>query len=332
MFKPALTVLSFCLIAAPAFADLRLYQASLANSDWVVTQQTPLICKMEHEIPNFGTAYFESRAGKEMGVQMTLTGLRMPRAGSMAKLIAVPPQYKPGYTPSHITNVRVVAGFDTALDHQESWAVLTELEQGNNPTLFYADGYRNGGDVEVMLNSANFRSGYSNFLSCVGQLLPYGFEDVKQTVLNYRSNSDELDLESLRRLHRVVDYLLHDPAITKVEIGAYSDSYGGRWHNYELSKKRANAIKEFLKEEGVEPKLISAEGFGERRHIASNEDPLGRQQNRRVLMRLTRDPSYDEKIKLPSQHNRSKAQQASTPMQSESGAQSAPDSTQAKAG
>ena len=300
MPKPYLTALALCVFCASATASLRQYQATMASSNWTVTEQTPLSCKMEHAIPRFGKAKFQGKAGKDMALEMTLAMLRQPRLGGYARLVAVPPAYKPGATPIHLANVRVVEGFDTSLSQNQSWSVLTELEQGNNPTLFYQDGYRAGGDVEVMLNSANFQQGYKTFLDCVGQLLPYGFDDVQQTVLNYQSNSDELDLESLRRLHQLVDYLSYDPAITRVEIDAYTDSYGGRWLNSELSKKRADSLKRFLVEAGIQENLLQTTGYGEGRHIASNETELGRQQNRRVVMRLTRDPSYDEKMKLPS--------------------------------
>lgn len=303
-----LTLSIASLLTAPADAGLRQYQASLDKSQWELTERTPLICKMEHAIPRFGKARFLSKAGKEMSLQVMLDGMRLPRMAANARLVAVPPSYKPGQAPAHMANIRVVQGFDTYLSERDSWSVVTELEQGNNPTLYYEDGYRVGSHISVMLNSANFNHGYDKFLDCVGELLPYGFEDVKQTVLNYRSNSDELDLESLRRLHKVVDYLRHDPAITKIEIGAYSDSYGGRWHNFELSKKRANAIKAFLQEAGINSELLQATGYGERRHIASNETPIGRQQNRRVIMKLTRDLSYDEKMKLPSERARKEKQ------------------------
>ena len=289
----------FSVAIDPAMARLQQYQADLTSSDWVLTKESPLVCKMEHQIPLLGRASFESKAGVS-NLQMKLEFLRTPSISSKAKLFAVPPIYKAGKSPSYIADVNVVAGFDTSFNQQQSWAALIELEQGNNPTLYFNKGAYAGNNVEVMLNSANFGSGYDEFLTCVGQLLPYGYADVEQTVLNYQSNTDELDLESLRRLHRLVDYLYYDQAITKISIGAYSDSYGGRWHNSELSKTRANAIKKFMQEAGINPELVVAVGHGESKHIASNEDQLGRAQNRRVVIQLTRDESFDEKMKLPS--------------------------------
>ncbi|MCM2680827.1 flagellar protein MotY [Echinimonas agarilytica] len=282
------------LLAAPTEAALRQYQAPLASSDWVMSKSTPLACQLEHAIPRFGTAKFHGEAGTQNDINMTMDAFRQPRATGFAQLVAVPPAYKPGLEPAHLATLKVLEGFDPSLNPKLSWSVLTELEQGNNPTFYYRDGYRKGGEVSVALNSANFRSGYADFVECVGGLLPFGFDDVALTVLNYRSNSDRLELESQRRLRRVAEYVVNDPAIVKINIDAYSDSYGGRWLNLELSKKRANAIREFLIEQGVDDDKLVSSGYGERRHISSNETPLGRQKNRRVVMRLTRDASLDD--------------------------------------
>lgn len=52
--------------------------------------------------------------------------------------------------------------------------------------------------------------------------------------------------------------------------------------NYELSTARAAAVVQYLTGKGVDPARISAEGFGERRPVASNETEEGRQRNRRI--------------------------------------------------
>jgi chemotaxis protein MotB len=56
--------------------------------------------------------------------------------------------------------------------------------------------------------------------------------------------------------------------------------------NEELSQKRADAVKEFLISEGVQPNMITAVGHGEANPIASNDTAQGRSQNRRVELNL----------------------------------------------
>jgi chemotaxis protein MotB len=52
--------------------------------------------------------------------------------------------------------------------------------------------------------------------------------------------------------------------------------------NLELSSARADAVVRFLVSKGVPQGIISAQGFGESRPVASNETPQGRAKNRRV--------------------------------------------------
>jgi outer membrane protein OmpA-like peptidoglycan-associated protein len=45
-------------------------------------------------------------------------------------------------------------------------------------------------------------------------------------------------------------------------------------------------VVEYLEQQGVNPNLISAQGFGESNPVASNDTPEGRAQNRRIEVTL----------------------------------------------
>ena len=53
----------------------------------------------------------------------------------------------------------------------------------------------------------------------------------------------------------------------------------------QLSKDRANSVKTYLVNSGVDAGKVSTKGFGETRPIASNATEEGRSQNRRVEFR-----------------------------------------------
>ena len=57
--------------------------------------------------------------------------------------------------------------------------------------------------------------------------------------------------------------------------------------NLELSSARADAVVRFLVAKGVPQNIISAQGFGESRPVASNDTPQGRAKNRRVEIVIT---------------------------------------------
>ena len=67
-----------------------------------------------------------------------------------------------------------------------------------------------------------------------------------------------------------------------VAIEGHTDSVGTAAYNKKLSQRRAEAVKEYMVENGIDANRIKAQGFGEDKPIASNKTKEGRQQNRRV--------------------------------------------------
>ena len=60
---------------------------------------------------------------------------------------------------------------------------------------------------------------------------------------------------------------------------------------------------------------IKAEGHGERKHIANNENAYERHNNRRVVIQLFRNPSVDEQAILPELPPRPRPKKAAPPPQ-----------------
>lgn len=71
----------------------------------------------------------------------------------------------------------------------------------------------------------------------------------------------------------------------KVEIQGHTDSVGRASYNMKLSENRAKSVMEYLVNKGIDPKRLSAKGFGLTRPMASNDTPEGRAQNRRVELK-----------------------------------------------
>jgi outer membrane protein OmpA-like peptidoglycan-associated protein len=74
---------------------------------------------------------------------------------------------------------------------------------------------------------------------------------------------------------------------TIIEVTGHTDSTGTDQHNLELSQRRADAVGGYLKGQAINPMRVLTQGFGEQYPIAENETPAGRQQNRRVELRLS---------------------------------------------
>jgi outer membrane protein OmpA-like peptidoglycan-associated protein len=84
---------------------------------------------------------------------------------------------------------------------------------------------------------------------------------------------------------RTIDQLanaLNDDRRSTIAIEGHTDSTGNPQHNVDLSLHRAEAVKSYLVQRGVDPARITTQGLGEDYPVASNATEAGRQQNRRV--------------------------------------------------
>jgi OOP family OmpA-OmpF porin len=70
--------------------------------------------------------------------------------------------------------------------------------------------------------------------------------------------------------------------VIDINVVGYTDSVGTEEYNQELSVRRANAVKDYMVSEGVDPGIIDVKGMGEADPVASNSTAEGRAENRRV--------------------------------------------------
>jgi outer membrane protein OmpA-like peptidoglycan-associated protein len=100
-----------------------------------------------------------------------------------------------------------------------------------------------------------------------------------------KSNIRDVDEAELKK---AIDFVRKYPG-SRVQLEGHTDSKGTEEYNQKLSERRAEAVKQYLIEEGaVDRAMISATGYGELRPIAPNttqdgkDNPEGRAENRRV--------------------------------------------------
>jgi len=73
---------------------------------------------------------------------------------------------------------------------------------------------------------------------------------------------------------------------TKLSIEGHTDSVGDASYNRQLSMQRANSVANYLQGTNVEANRLQTLGMGEGQPIASNDNAQGRQENRRVELRV----------------------------------------------
>ncbi len=114
------------------------------------------------------------------------------------------------------------------------------------------------------------------------------------------------------KMAKVAGILLAYPGL-KIKLEGHTDSIGSDEYNMKLSEQRANAVRDYLVQQGVPANSVAAEGLGKADPVASNATASGRQQNRRVDMVVSGQPIGIDESPTSSNTNPSPAPSNLTP-------------------
>ncbi len=99
--------------------------------------------------------------------------------------------------------------------------------------------------------------------------------------LVFEFNSAKIRPVSEPVLQNALTIMKENPTI-QVEIHGHTDNIGKASYNLKLSQARANSVRQWLVDRGVDPGRMATKGFGFVRPIAPNDTEEGRQKNRRI--------------------------------------------------
>ncbi len=107
--------------------------------------------------------------------------------------------------------------------------------------------------------------------------------NISITVNNIFFDFDKYELKnsSYNELNRIVE-ILKENSNYKIDIAGHTDSVGTKEYNIVLSQNRADAVKSYLINKGIESERIHSKGFGNEFPLESNLTKDGRAKNRRV--------------------------------------------------
>jgi OmpA-OmpF porin, OOP family len=104
--------------------------------------------------------------------------------------------------------------------------------------------------------------------------------------ITFDTNKATIKKESDTQINDIAEILKAYPKV-KIKIGGYTDNTGNAKANKKLSANRADAVKKALVAKSVKADRMDAEGYGSDHPVASNDTEEGRQQNRRIDVRVT---------------------------------------------
>ena len=205
----------------------------------------------------------------------------------------VPTTYMKGIVFDEKTNQRLAADFKIIDLENENEVVsatadpvtgsfLISLPVNKNYALNVSmDGYLfHSENIELLSGTPD-----EPFLKNVGmKQLSVGESVVLKNVF-FETNKYDLKDESRVELMKLHSFMQNNPAVS-IEISGHTDNVGNDNDNQTLSENRAQAIYNFLIENGIEANRLSYKGYGETQPIDTNDTEEGRANNRRSEFKI----------------------------------------------
>lgn len=100
--------------------------------------------------------------------------------------------------------------------------------------------------------------------------------------VQFDTNKATIKAESNGELDTFVQFMKDVPS-AKGELQGHTDADGSEAYNLSLSQRRADAVKAYIVDKGIDAARISAKGYGESQPVSDNNTAAGKAANRRVL-------------------------------------------------
>ncbi|UVL43608.1 OmpA family protein [Pseudomonas sp. B21-040] len=266
------------------------FQTRLENIEWTV-EGDKFECRLIQPITDFGAGEFVRRAGEQATFRLKAYNAMI--GGGSATLLAAAAPWQPGRGDINLGSVRIGSGnvlFNSS--QAQAGRLISGLIDGRSPVVRHSSG--DGRVSEVRLLPVKFSKAFNDYQGCVANLLPKNFEQVKQSEVGFPGESIDLDPQAKAKLQVMLEFMKADPSVNHIELDGHSDNSGNRLTNRELSRRRALAVMDFFKANGIQESQITLRFHGERYPVAPNTSATNRAKNRRVAVRLERVAPTDK--------------------------------------
>ncbi|WP_146224918.1 OmpA family protein [Aquipseudomonas alcaligenes] len=262
------------------------FQTRMEKVEWKV-EGDQFECRLSQPIADFGSGEFVRRAGEQATFRVKMNE-RWMGTGSATLLAAAAP-WQPGRGDINLGALSVGSGLVPFNSSQEqAGRLLTGLMEGRSPLVRHRT-LQGGDSLEVRLLPVRFNQAYNDYLKCTAGLLPVNFDQIRQTQLDFPSGAT-LEPLAQAKLDIILDFIKADPSVNRIQLDGHSDNSGNRLSNRDLSRRRALAVEEYLKANGIPAEQIVVRFHGERYPLVPNNSEANRAKNRRVTMTLSREP------------------------------------------
>ena len=108
-----------------------------------------------------------------------------------------------------------------------------------------------------------------------------GAREVLTEIIFFQYDSDEIGGEAEQKLRLKAAVLAANPSV-RLRIEGHADQRGSTEYNLALAQRRAEAVRAFLANYGVDPDRFTTVSFGKERPLVEGEDEEAWARNRRA--------------------------------------------------
>lgn len=269
-FRFCIKALGLSLAATSASAE----QLAMDQVHWNYTGDH-FRCELELPLQKFGLLRFRQPAGGPLTLNYVAPSAS-PAAVSVATITA---PWQQSLRSQATALEQQQTGF--VLAPETSRALMQALDNGFW-TALNIDG------LELRVPTVRWQPVARQFRDCRQQLSPLSIGQARDQELFYQSGQRALTEPQLQQLEQLAHYIQYDDSIRKLLIDGHTDNTGSRLGNLQISRERAADVAAALRSAGVPADLIEQRAHGDRYPSANNSTAEGRDQNRKVTIRVIR--------------------------------------------
>ncbi len=277
---------SVFLLLSSTLAEAVTFRPGIEDARWDL-KSSKFACRLSQPIPAFGMAVFEHLAGES--VRFELQPLDRAHFKKGAELVAEASNWQAGMAPRPLGRIKRDGNGYLQVPNKQAEQMLAALYSGMSPTFNTGSWYQSKETLRVGMSGVKFQATYAEYMNCVAGLLPVNYDQVARTAILFPSAQWRLSDASKERLDKIILYVKNDDSVHSIYVDGHSDNMGRRLLNRDLSKKRAEAVTEYLKNHGVDEGMVITRFHGERYPVVKNNSKNNRTRNRRVTIRLQRE-------------------------------------------
>jgi outer membrane protein OmpA-like peptidoglycan-associated protein len=170
-----------------------------------------------------------------------------------------------------------LAGSVAAAETLQFPTTASEIEQALQPSKSRSFGGQWRGLKDIVEDPVDYSSEVDTSSYAKFQGLPKA-----AALIHFDVNSDRIRPEAYPLLNQYARALKGGLADAVLVIAGHTDNMGPEVYNWNLSRRRAQAVKDYLVSHGIAVDRLIVKAYGETQPITSNETEAGRAQNRRV--------------------------------------------------